>query len=94
MSRVRVHIDNIAVRGLDSAAADAAIDGLRLELTRLLQQTVVSPARAQRTPVMRVGPVTLRAGSAGARQLGVSAAGAIARKVGPQRAPGKFGRSR
>jgi hypothetical protein len=93
MSRMRVHIDHIAVRGLDAAAADAAIEGLRLELARLLREPSALPARPQRTPVMKVGPVPLRTGSAGARQLGVSAAGAIARKVRPQRASGKFGGS-
>jgi hypothetical protein len=92
MSRVRVHIDHIAVLGLDSAAADAVIEGLRLELARLLRESSAPPA-TRHTPVMKVGPFPLGGGSAGARQLGVSTAGAIARSVRPQHTAGKFGGS-
>jgi len=83
MSRVRVHIDHIAVRGLDSAASAAVIDGLRLELARVLRDASTLPAHSSRTPVMKLAPLSLQPGNSGARQLGVKAAGAIARKVRP-----------
>ena len=83
MSRVRVRIDQIAVRGLDSAASAAVIDGLRLELARALRDASTLPPRSHRTPVMKLAPLTLQPGNSGARQLGVKAAGAIARKVRP-----------
>jgi hypothetical protein len=83
MSRVRVHIDQIAVRGLDAADSTAAIEGLRVELARVLRDATALPARSHRTPVMTLAPLTLQPGAAGARQLGVKAAGAIARKVRP-----------
>ena len=83
MSRIRVHIDQIAVRGLDPAASAAVIDGLRVELARVLRDASTLPARSQRTPVMKLAPLSLQPGNSGARQLGVKAAGAIARKVRP-----------
>jgi len=88
-----VRIDHIAVRGLDSAAADAAIAGLRLELARALAETSALPARSQRTPVLKLAPVPLQPANAGARQLGITVAAAIARNVGPGRVPTKNGGS-
>lgn len=83
MSRVRVRIDQIAVRGLDAAASSAVIEGLRVELARVLRNASALPVRSHRTPVMKLAPLSLQTGTAGARQLGVQAAGAIARKVRP-----------
>lgn len=85
MSRVRVRIGQIAVRGLDAAASAAVIEGLRVELARALRDASAAtlPARSHRTPVMKLAPLTLQPGNSGARQLGVKAAGAIARKVRP-----------
>lgn len=83
MSRVRVRIDRISVRGLDAAASSAVIDGLRAELARVLRDASTLPAHSHRTPIMKLAPLTLQPGNAGARQLGVQAAGAISRKVRP-----------
>lgn len=83
MSRVRVRIDQIAVRGLDAAASSAVIEGLRVELARVLRDAPTLPVRSHRTPLMKLAPLSLQTGTAGARQLGVQAAGAIARKVRP-----------
>jgi hypothetical protein len=83
MSRVRIHIHQIAVRGLDAADSTAVIDGLRVELARVLRGATALPDRSHRMSVMKLAPLTLQPGNAGARQLGVKAAGAIARKVRP-----------
>jgi hypothetical protein len=86
MSRVRVRIDQVAVRGLDSVAADAVIDALRLELARVLVKSTALPTRSQRTPVVKLGPIPLQVGSSSARNLGQSTAHAIARTVHASRA--------
>ena len=83
MSRVRVRIDQIAVRGLDAAASSAVIEGLRVELARVLRDAPTLPVHSHRTPLMKLAPLSLQTGTAGARQLGVQAAGATARKVRP-----------
>ena len=83
MSRVRVHIDRIAVRGLDDADSKAVVEGLRVELARVLRDASAVPNRSYRTPVIKLAPLSLPTGPRGARQLGVTAGGAIARKVRP-----------
>lgn len=73
MSRVRIDIDRLVLKGFDPADRKAIVEGLREELARL-----TGPARSQRTPVLRLGSMPWDPGPAGTRKLG----GSIGRAVG------------
>ena len=81
MSRVRVNIDSLVLGGLDPGARKALVEGLRAELSRALSDPAARAAwtRSQRTPVLRLGRMTLQPGATGGRALGVGVARAIAK---------------
>ncbi len=78
--RVNVTVDRVVLGGLDPAARSAFVDGLRTHLARMLADPAMlaSLSCSRRTPVLRLGSVSLQAGNAGARNLGVKVAHAIA----------------
>ena len=83
MSRIRVTIDRLALKGFDPAERTALVEGLRRELERVL----IAPGGAahwkkRRTPVVRVN-VPAQAGLSGSRALGGSVAQAIGKGVKP-----------
>lgn len=75
MSRIRVNIDSLVLKGLDPDARQALVEGLRTELTRVLSDPAARTAltRSQRTPVLRLGRVPLQG-------VGTRLARAIAKK--------------
>ncbi|MDR3772030.1 MAG: hypothetical protein P4L26_01710 [Terracidiphilus sp.] len=80
---VNVTIDRIVLRGLDPAARAAFVEGLRSHLGRLLadpatRAALSSASASRRTPVLRLGQVSLQPGVSGARNLGAKVARAIA----------------
>jgi hypothetical protein len=79
MSRVRVTIDVLALKGLEPVARRALVDGLRTELSRVLSDPADRRAwaGAHRTPVIKLAQLTLEPGAPGGRKLGVKLAGAI-----------------
>jgi len=78
MSRVRVTIDRLVVKGLDPAARNALVQGLRTELEHVLSDPSQRAALSSgRTPVLRLGRMPLQAGLSGARNLGASLARAV-----------------
>ena len=79
MSRIRVTIDELVLRGLDARDRAALVDGLRSELTRILAdpQGRDTLASSRRTPVMRLGRLPLQPGAAGGREFGMRVAGSI-----------------
>jgi hypothetical protein len=85
MSRVHVIIDELALKGLEPVERRALVDGMRAELSCVLS----GPAdrrdwgRSHRTPVIKLGQMTLEQGAAGGRALGVKLAGAIGRRLRP-----------
>jgi hypothetical protein len=81
MSRVRVNIDSLVLKGLDTDARKALVEGLRAELSRVLSDPATRGAwtGSQRTPVLRLGRMTLEPGATGGRALGRGVARAIAR---------------
>jgi hypothetical protein len=83
MRRVRVSIDELALKGLAPVERRALVDGLRAELSRMLSDPADRRAwaRAHRTPVMKLGQMTLEPGAAGGRTLGAKLAGAIGRRL-------------
>jgi hypothetical protein len=79
MSRIRVNIVSVVLKGLDPDARQALVAGLRTELTRVLSDPVARTAwtRSQRTPVLKLGRVPLAPGAAGGRGIGKGLAHAI-----------------
>jgi hypothetical protein len=80
MSRIHVNIERIVLRGIDPADRQALVNGLNTELARMLADPAARAAIAQsrRTPVLRLGKLSMGQGTAGARALG----GGIARAIG------------
>jgi hypothetical protein len=85
MSRVRVTIDALALRGLEPAERSALVEGLRTELARVLADPATRRtwARSHRTPVMRLGHMPLEPGAAGGRKFGGGLAQGIAKRLTP-----------
>jgi hypothetical protein len=83
MSRIRLTIDHLALKGFDPAEKAALVDGLRTELERVLaNRNPRAQWRARRTPVMRLN-VPSPSGSPGRKALGAAVARAIVRSVKP-----------
>jgi hypothetical protein len=81
MSRFRVNIDSLVLKGLDADARNALVEGLRAELARVLSDPTARGmwTRSQRTPVLRLGRMTLEPGATGGLALGRGVARAIAK---------------
>ena len=80
MSRIKVTIDAIALKGFAPGERKALIDALQGELARTLADPAAGMATAQsrRTPVLRMKRMSLVPGPVGARNPG----GGIARAIG------------
>jgi hypothetical protein len=85
MSRIRLTIDQLTLRGFNAADGRAVIEGLRAELARVLSDpsTRAEWARAHRTPVLRLGPMPLETGSVAGRKFGQGMARAIGKGLKP-----------
>jgi hypothetical protein len=80
-ARLNIHIDRLVLRGIDPSDQQAFANGLKTELARVLSdpQARAALARTRRTPVMRLGKLTMQPGLGGARDLGRGVAKAIGR---------------
>ena len=80
MSRVRVSIDQVVLRGLEPAERKALLEGLQGELSRVLGDTAARAewAKSHRTPVLKLGRMPIEPGPAGGRKFG----GGLARAIG------------
>jgi len=84
MSRVRVTIDQLVLKGLEPAERKALVEGLQTELSRVLADpSARAGARAHRTPALKLGGVPFEPGPAGSRKLGAKVAGAIGKGLKP-----------
>ena len=86
MSRMRVTIDQLNLKGLDAGSEKALAQALKTELARVLSDPVAraaSAARSQRTPVMKLGSMPLEPGAAGGRRFGPCWRANIVKKVKP-----------
>jgi len=85
MSRIEVKIDRVVLRGVDPADQHALVNGFKNELSGLLADpaTGIRSARSQRTPVLRVGRLSMDPGLGGARKLGGAIAVAIGKGLKP-----------
>jgi hypothetical protein len=80
MSRVRLTIDQVVLRGLEPAERKALLEGLQGELSRVLGDTATRAewAKSHRTPVLKLGRMPIELGPAGGRKFG----GGLARAIG------------
>jgi len=81
VTRFHVTIDRLILPGIDGGNPAAVVEALRAELTR---QFSAPGARAawgdsRRTPVMKLGRITLASGAAGSRNFGTALARGIGR---------------
>jgi hypothetical protein len=79
MSRIRVTIGKVVLRGIEAGNQDALAEGLQLELTKALANRAIKSAwtRSHRTPVMKLGAMPLQPGPSGSRNFGSGVARAI-----------------
>jgi hypothetical protein len=80
MSRIRVTIDELGLKGFAPGERKALVEALQGELTRALADPAggIASAQSRRISALRMGQVSLAPGPAGARNLG----GGIARAIG------------
>jgi hypothetical protein len=85
MSRVRLSIDRLVMQGMGPVEQQALVDGLKAELARVLSDPAARAdwARSHRTPVVKLGRMTLEPGRAGGRKFG----GGLARGIGTRLKP-------
>jgi hypothetical protein len=85
MSRVRVTIDRIVLKGFQAGGGNAIAESLRTELSRVLADQAAHGewARSQRTPALRPAPITLTPGTEGGRKVGRGLARTIGRALRP-----------
>ena len=81
MSRIRVTIDELVLKGIAAGDRNALVDGLRSELARVLSDPATSTewATTHCTPVLRLGQLPLASGPSGGRTFGKRMARAIGR---------------
>lgn len=67
MSRITLTIDQLVLRGFESGERKALVDALQGELARVLGDPATRGkwARSHRTPVLRLGALTLESGPGG-----------------------------
>ena len=100
MTRIHLTIERLTLSGFDPAQRSALIEGLQSELTRILANPVTRSAlkHSRRTPVLRLGNITLDPGPAGSRKFGGSVARAIGSSLNPAtrftKSPGSGGAKR
>jgi len=85
MSRVRVTIDHLVLKGLDPAERRALVEGLQKELSEFLSDPAARAgwAHPHRTPVLKLGRMPLEPGPAGGRKFGKQIARAVGRGLKP-----------
>jgi hypothetical protein len=79
MSRIRVNIDRLVLGGIDPSDHKALVEGLRMELSRVLSAHELCGGKMQsrRTPVIKLGQIALEPGPSGGRKFGSGLARAI-----------------
>jgi len=85
MSRIRVTIDELTLKGFDADEGRAVGEGLRSELTRVLADPIVRAewVRSHRRPVLNLGQLPIQSGSAGSNKFGRGIAQGVGRGLKP-----------
>jgi len=85
MSRVRVTIDQLVLKGLEPAERNALVEGLQRELSQVLSDPAARAewARSHRTRLLRLGRLPLEPGPSGGMKFGKQIARAVGRGLKP-----------
>jgi hypothetical protein len=85
MSRIRVTIDRLVLKGIEAGDRKGLVEGLEGELSRVLSDPLARAgwARPRRTPVLRLGEMSLEPGPSGGRKFGKGMARSIGRGLKP-----------
>lgn len=85
MSRIRLSIDRLVLRGFEPGQHKPVAEGLERELSRLLVDRAARQdwARSHRTPVLKLGRMSLEPGVSGGRKFGAGMARAIGKGLKP-----------
>lgn len=90
MSRIRLNIDRLVLRGFEPLEGKALSEALQSQLSEVLSAEVLSDratrtnwAHRHRTSVLKLGRMSLDPSTAGARKLGRQVARAVATGLKP-----------
>lgn len=85
MSRVRVSINQLVLKGLEPVDRKALVEEFQRELSQVLSDPAARAewARSHRTPVLRLGRLPLEPGPSGGRKFGKQMARAVGRGLKP-----------
>ena len=85
MSRVRLTIDQLILKGMEPSDRNALVEGLKGELSQVLSDPAARAewARSHRTPVLRLGRLPIEPGPSGGRTFGKQMARAVGRGLKP-----------
>jgi hypothetical protein len=85
MTRIRLDIDRLVLNGFQPLEAKTLTEALRSQLSLVLadSRTRQEWARSHRTPVLKLGPVPLETGTAGAGKLGKRIGEAVGKGLKP-----------
>ena len=83
MSRIRVTIDHLVLKGVEPAARKAMVEALQQELSRAISDPSARGdwSGSRRTPVLRLGRMPLEPGPLGGRKFGNGLAKSIGRGI-------------
>ena len=81
MSRIRMHIDRLVLNGFQQLEGQALADALQSQLSQVLADRAARSewGRSHRAPVVKLGRMSLNAGTTGASNFGKQLARAVGR---------------
>jgi hypothetical protein len=85
MSRIQMHIDRLVLNGFQQLEGKALAEALRSRLSQVLADRASRSewARSHRTPVLKLGRMSLNSGTTGASKFGKQMAKAVGRGLKP-----------
>jgi len=85
VSRIRLTIDRVVLNGFQHVEAKALANALESQLSQVLadKATRHAWARPHRTPVLKLGRMTLQPGTTGAQNFGRTLGSAVGRGLKP-----------
>lgn len=85
MSRIRVTIDRLILKGFEASDRNALVEGLQGELSQVLSDPAARAewARSRRMPVLKLGGMSLEPGASGGRKFGKQLGRGVGRGLKP-----------
>jgi hypothetical protein len=85
MSRIRVTIDRLSLKGFEAGDRNAIVEGLKGELFQVLSDAAARAewTRSRRTPVLKLGRMPFEPGTSGGRKFGKQLARGVGRGLKP-----------